>query len=224
MLENRLLQSLSPRLRDALESDLEHIELHKDDVLLEASSPIEFVYFPTTSLISMIASLENGNAVEAATIGNDGFAGVTALLGMDRANITAVVQVPGEAYRMRFGAFRGHIADSEFRDKLGEFAGRLFTTIAQSTACIAFHPVQERLARWLLLVRDGTQSDEFLLTQDFIAVMLGVHRPTVTVTVRLLESAGLIQHRRGRIRIIDPDALAEAACECYRLSLSPGER
>jgi CRP-like cAMP-binding protein len=222
--QSRLLQSLSPEIREALAKDLEQIELRKHDVLLEAGSPIEFVYFPTTSLISMVASLQNGNSVEAATIGNDGFAGLSALLGMNWSSITAVVQIPGEAYRMRLGAFRDHLANPEFRDRLGISAGKTLATIAQSTACIAFHPVQERLARWLLLVRDGTQTDEFLLTQDFLAVMLGVHRPTVTITIRFLESAGLIEHRRGHIRIVDSDALTEAACECYRLSLSPGER
>jgi Mn-dependent DtxR family transcriptional regulator len=91
-------------------------------------------------------------------------------------------------------------------------------TIAQSAACNAFHPVQERLARWLLLVRDSMERDEFALTQDFIAVMLGVHRPTVSVAIRILESAGLIEHSRGRVRIVDSEALAQAACECYRLS------
>jgi Mn-dependent DtxR family transcriptional regulator len=114
--------------------------------------------------------------------------------------------------------FHKLLNDNAFRTALGAFTAKTVATIAQSTACNTFHPVHERLARWLLLVRESTKRNEFALTQEFIAVMLGVHRPTVTIAMRLLQSAGLIEHRRGSIRIAAPDALAEAACDCYRLS------
>jgi CRP-like cAMP-binding protein len=183
-----------------------------------AGEEIEFVYFPTSCLVSMVVALESGSTVEAATVGSDGFVGVSAFLGMNDADITAFVQIEGEAFRLEIAEFRRLLGDSGVRAACGSFAAKTLATIAQSTACIAFHPVQERLARWLLLVRDSTERDEFALTQDFIAVMLGVHRPTVTITIRLLESAGLIEHRRGLVRIVDREALAQAACECYRAS------
>jgi CRP-like cAMP-binding protein len=167
----------------------------------------------------MVVTLENGNTVEAATIGSDGFVGVSAFLGMERADMTALVQIEGEGLRLPIDAFRRCMdQDARFRERLGAFTAKTLATVAQSAACIAFHPVQERLARWLLLVRDGTETDEFPLTQDFLAVMLGVHRPTVTIAVRLLEGAGLIEHRRGHIRIVDAAALVRATCECYALS------
>jgi CRP-like cAMP-binding protein len=197
--------------------DLQHVDLKRGDVLLKAGELIEAVYFPTTCLVSMVVTLENGNTIEATTIGNDGFSGLSAYLARDRADATCMVQVAGAALRMRAEAFRRHLEDVRLRDQVGNYAAKIFATITQSTACIAFHPVPERLARWLLMVREGIERDEFLLTQDFLAVMLGVHRPTVTVAIRSLETAGLIDHQRGHIRIIDAEALEQSACECYRL-------
>ena len=218
MPKNRLLQSLDPRVQLAISRDLERVNLPRGEHLFAAGQIPEFVYFPTSCLISMVVILESGSTVEAATIGSDGFVGISTYLGMAKADTTAVVQIGGEAQRMRVEAFLKHMTEESFRDSLGASTAKTIATIAQSIACIAFHPVPERLARWLLLVRDGIQQDEFLLTQDFIAVMLGVHRATVTIAVRLLETAGLIEHRRGLIRIVDVAALTEAACECYRTS------
>jgi CRP-like cAMP-binding protein len=215
--ESRFLRALPGDLLDSMAGDLEAVDLKRGDVLLKAGELIEFVYFPTTCLVSMIVSLENGNTIEATTIGSNGFSGISVYLGRDTAAATCITQVAGEALRMRAAAFRRHLEDVRLRDHIGRYAAKILINIAQSTACIAFHPVPERLARWLLMVRDGLDEDEFLLTQDFLAVMLGVHRPTVTVAIRSLAAAGLVEHQRGRIRILDPDALMEAACECYRL-------
>ena len=192
--------------------------MKRGDIMLTAGEVIEHIYFPTDCLASMIVTLESGNTVEAATVGNDGFVGISAFFGVNRAEISAVVQIAGKSQRIELALFNELMRDDRFRDTAGAFAARTLGTVAQSTACIAFHPVQERLARWLLLVRDSTDRSEFLLTQDFLAVMLGVHRPTVTIAIRLLESAGLIEHRRGRIHIVNPKALVQASCECYRLA------
>ena len=215
---SRFLDSLPQDLQGAIASDLDALTVRRSDVLHRAGEPIDYVYFPTSCLVSMVAAVEKGSSVEAATAGSDGFVGVSALLGMERADITAVVQMDGETLRMRIRDFRRHLADERFRERLGAFVAKTLATIAQTAACNAFHPVQERLARWLMLVRDSTEREEFPLTQEFIAVLLGVHRPTVTIAIRRLESAGLIEHSRGLIRIIDSLALAQAACECYRLS------
>ncbi|HEX5370763.1 MAG TPA: Crp/Fnr family transcriptional regulator [Dehalococcoidia bacterium] len=218
MPNSRFLLSLPDDIQNILKPQLETLVLSHGEIMLAAGELIDYIYFPTDSLISMVVTLENGNTVEAATIGNDGFAGIAAFFGGYRAEVTAVVQIPGEALRLDVSVFRKLMENERFREVTGNYAARIFATVAQSAACLAFHPVHERLARWLLLVRDCTEHSEFPLTQDFIAVMLGVHRPTVTIAMRLLESAGLVEHRRGRIRIVDADALTEAACECYRLS------
>jgi CRP-like cAMP-binding protein len=216
--ESRLLNSLSPHISEQVLQGSERVHFKRGELLLTAREPARFVFFPLDCMVSMVVSLENGNTVEAATVGNDGFVGISSFLGMEQTDITAVVQLPGEALRLPVDAFRKLLNDDAFRTALGAFAAKTVATIAQSTACNTFHPVHERLARWLLLVRDSTERNEFALTQEFIAVMLGVHRPTVTIAMRLLEAARLIQHRRGLIRIVDAGALADAACECYRLS------
>jgi CRP-like cAMP-binding protein len=216
--ESRFLQSLDPEIRAFIEPELERLDLRRGDVLLTAGEFIDYVYFPTSCMASMVVTLKSGNTVEAATVGNDGYVGVSALLGMEKADVTAVTQIAGEALRVRIEVFRELLLNPRFRALADSFGAKILATIAQSAACMAFHPVQERLARWLLLVRDSTEMSEFNLTQDFIAVMLGVHRPTVTIAIRLLESAGLIEHQRGVIRIVDGPALVDAACECYHLS------
>jgi len=214
--DSRFIRSLPLDLQQRLAPDLEVVDLQRDDVLLRIGEVITAVYFPTTCMVSMVVTLENGSTIEATTIGSNGFVGVSTFLGKERAEATGMVQIAGEALRMEVAAFRRHLQDERFRASVGGLTAQVFATIAQSTACIAFHPVQERLARWLLMVRDGIERDEFPLTQEFLAVMLGVQRPTVTIASRTLEKAGLIEHRRGKIRIPDIEALAQAACECYR--------
>jgi CRP-like cAMP-binding protein len=221
MAESRFLNALPADLHALMRPDLRPVVLKRDDVLLRAGEVMDFVYFPTTGLVSMVVSLENGSTIEATTIGNDGFSGLSAFLGRQRADATCMVQIAGDGLRMPVDRFLSHLEDRRLHEHVGAFAAKTFATIAQSTACIAFHPVQERLARWLLMVRDGTEQDEFELTHDFLAVMLGVHRPTVTIAIRILESAGLINHGRGHIRVLDADGLKLAACECYRLPRTP---
>jgi len=216
--ESRLLNSLPRHICDQIVEASEHLRFKRGEILLTAREPARYVYFPIDCMVSMVVSLESGNTVEAATVGSDGFVGISSFLGMEQADITAVVQLEGEAWRLPVEVFRKLLDNEAFRTTLGAFAAKTVATIAQSAACNTFHPVHERLARWLLLVRDSTERTEFALTQEFIAVMLGVHRPTVTIAMRLLESAELIEHKRGLIRIVAPDALADAACECYRLS------
>jgi CRP-like cAMP-binding protein len=216
--DSRFLLSLPRDLRALIDSQAQTVNLKRGDQMLTAGEQFESIYFPTDCLASMVVTLENGNTVEAASVGNDGFVGVSALFGGDRTEVSVVTQIPGQALRIEYDLFVRLMREARFREVAGAFGARIFATIAQSIACMAFHPVQERLARWLLLVRDSTDRSEFPLTQDYIAVMLGVHRPTVTIAIRLLESAGLVEHRRGLIHIIDSDVLAAAACECYRLS------
>jgi CRP-like cAMP-binding protein len=216
--DSRLLKSLPGGFLSAFLDKAERVNLSHAEVLFEARTPERFAYFPTDCMISMVVALENGNTVEAATVGNDGFVGISSFLGMNDADLTAIVQLPGESLRIPTEEFKQILVEPEVRAVLGAYVAKTLATVSQSVACNTFHPVNERLARWLLLVRDATQRDEFALTQEFIAVMLGVHRPTVTIAMQQLEAAELIEHRRGRIRIVAPEALAESACECYRRS------
>lgn len=195
--------------------DLEEVTLRRGEILSAAGELIEWVYFPVDAMISAVVVLANGSMIEAQAVGTDGFTPMLLAIDGDRAETTAMVQIPGPALRMNADSFRRHLETPELRRRTWSYMADVLRLIGQSTACIAFHPVQARLARWLLVVRDNTGRDEFPLTQDSLAAMLGVHRPTVTIAVRLLEAAKLIEHRRGRIRLVDPAALIAAACECY---------
>jgi CRP-like cAMP-binding protein len=209
---------LRPELAALIIERAERVKLTHGEVLFHAREPAQFVYFPTDCLVSMVVSLETGNSVEAATVGNDGYVGISAFLGMGHEDLMGMAQIPGETLRLPVEDFRHCLEDDGFRAVMGASTAKTLATISQSIACNTFHAVNERLARWLLLVRDATERHEFPLTHEFIAIMLGVHRPTVSVAIGLLETAGLIEHRRGLIRIVAPEALAEAACECYKLS------
>ena len=137
--------------------------------------------------------------------------------GVERTDATHIIQLPGDALVMPIKSFREHLADAAFREPVSSYVAKTLSIVAQSSACIAFHPVQERLARWLLMVQDCTERDKFALTQDFIAVMLGVYRPTVTLAMHALENAGLIHSTRGLIEIADRLGLEKASCECFAL-------
>lgn len=197
---NRLLLSLSPALLSRLQPDLTNLQMEASRVLMVAGDVMDFVYFPTTCMISMVVTLENGSSIEASTIGSDGFAAASALLGVERTDATHIIQLPGDALVMPIKSFREHLADAAFREPVSSYVAKTLSIVAQSSACIAFHPVQERLARWLLMVQDCTERDKFALTQDFIAVMLGVYRPTVTLAMHALENAGLIHSTQASSR------------------------
>ena len=216
MPRNRLLNSLSTDIGQLVTPHLESVYLERGKELHRLGEQVHWVYFPEDCLISLVVLLERGTSVEATTVGNDGFAGYSPIFGHEDADITAVVQIAGDCLRMEVTAFSALLKNDEFFRLAGGYVGEVLAATAQSVACMALHPVSERLARWLLQVRDATERDELPLTQEFLATMLGVYRPTVTVAIRTLESAGLIGHRRGLIRILDGDGLAEASCECYR--------
>jgi CRP-like cAMP-binding protein len=176
------------------------------------------VYFPGSGFCSMLTVLEDGNMVEIATVGREGMVGVSAVL--DGAPVTSAAMVQGATdtcYRMKVDAFRQEIdRRGAFHELMGHFAQALFGFVAQSTACNAIHSVEQRLARWLLMAQDRMDSNEFALTQEFVAMMLGASRPTVTVVAGMLQRAGLIKYRHGRVTILDRERLEAASCECYR--------
>ena len=215
---NRLLAALPADDYARIVPSLTVVPLKLKDVLHKPGEPIRNVYFPGGGFCSMLTVLEDGRMVEIATVGREGVVGVSAVL--DGAPVTAAAMVQGATdtcYRMTVDAFRRETdRRGAFHELMARFTQALFGFVAQSTACNALHKVEQRLARWLLLAQDRMESDEFPLTQEFVAMMLGASRPTVTVVAGILQKAGLIKYRHGRVTIVDRENLEAASCECYR--------
>jgi len=215
---NRLLAALPAPDYARILPSLTVVPLKLKDILHKPGDPIRDVYFPAGGFCSMLTVLQDGSMVEIATIGREGMVGVSAVL--DGAPVTSAAMVQGESdtcYRMKVDAFRREIdRRGIFHELMARYAQALFGFVAQSTACNAIHSVEQRLARWLLMARDRMGSDDFPLTQEFVAMMLGASRPTVTVVASTLQKAGLIKYRHGHVTIVDSENLEGASCECYR--------
>ena len=216
---NRLLGLLPLRDYERLRPHLRRIPLEYRQSLYRANKPIGFVYFIESGVGSLVNTMRNGQAAEVGTIGNEGLVGLPLVLGDDRAPTSVYVQVPGAGLRMRASLFKRELAQSaSMRAVMLLYAHAFFNQVAQSAACNHFHPIERRCCRWLLMTHDRMQSDEFLLTQEFLAMMLGVQRTGVTVAASALQDAGLIRYRRGHVTIIDRRGLIRRSCECYGVS------
>jgi CRP-like cAMP-binding protein len=215
---NRLLAALPAADYARILPSLTVVPLKLKEILHKPGDQIRDVYFPGGGFCSMLTVLEDGHMVEIATIGREGMVGVTAA--SDGMPVTSAVMVQGATdtcYRMNVDAFRREIdRRGAFHELMAHFQQALFGFVAQSTACNAIHSVEQRLARWLLMAQDRMGSDEFPLTQEFVAMMLGASRPTVTVVAGTLQKAGLIKYRHGHVTIVDRESLEAASCECYR--------
>jgi CRP-like cAMP-binding protein len=222
---NHVLAALSPGDYRRIASRLELVSLRKKQVIHEPDGPISHVYFPRTAVASIVTRMSEGGTIEVATIGNEGVVGISAYLGNGRSSMEVFAQIPGEAVRMSSDAFRQEIrAGTALRGVLRRYTQAFLTQIGQSAACNRVHPIAERCARWLLMSHDRVPGNEFSLTQEFLAEMLGVRRAGVTQVAGLLKRKGLIDYRRGIIRIVSRKGLEKAACECYRLIRSEHER
>lgn len=221
---NHILAALPPGEYRRVATKLEDVRFHKGQPLHEPDGPISHVYFPRTGIVSIVTRMTEGGTIEVATIGNEGIVGLSAYLGNGRSSMEAFVQVSGDAVRMTSGAFRHEIQTGTLGNLIRRYSQAFVTQIGQTAACNRVHPVAERCARWLLMLADRVPGNEFSLTQEFLAEMLGVRRATVTVAAGLLRRPGLIDYRRGRIRILDRKGLERAACECYRLIRSEHEQ
>jgi CRP-like cAMP-binding protein len=213
---NRLLASLPGKVFAEVEPHLKSVELTHEAVLAESGDKIDRVYFPHSGVISLVVELSVGDMIETAMVGRDGaFNAGSALDGKVSLN-KAIVQVAGFASTMDVDKLRSIANKHEsFRAILIRHEQVLFAQSQQSAACNASHTVENRMCKWLLHMRDLAQSDDLVLTQDFLAQMLGVRRPSVSIVANTLQRAGLIKYRRGHIRILDLAALEEGACECY---------
>jgi len=215
---NRLLLALPVRNLQRLMPELERIECQAEQVLMDSDSPLNHIYFPESGVISVVAVYEDGSIIEMATIGREGCTGVQAILGAKMSSVRLLAQVPGSAAKMSRTAFmRAAESMPSFRSLMLAYAHAFFDQVLVSVACNGAHSLHQRLARWLLTMRDRTDYDALPITQTLLAEMLGVQRPTITNAMRKLERSRLIKRGRGQITILDRQALARASCECYQL-------
>jgi CRP-like cAMP-binding protein len=215
---NGLLRMLPSRELETMRPDLHHIAWAVSETIYEAEVPLRHVYFPVGALCSNIIFMENGAGVETSTIGREGMVGAHAALGSDSIAAKAICQVAGETYCMRLDKFKAHLqALPAFRELLARYNVTLFHVVSQTAACNRLHHVNERLARWLLMTHDRVFNPRFPLTQEFLSLMLGVNRPSVTIAAAALQQAGFITYKRGIIEVKDRAGLEGASCECYRI-------
>jgi CRP-like cAMP-binding protein len=213
---NRLLSLLSPKSFAALQPHLKLVELSHGTVLGEAGSEITHVYFPHSGVISLVVELDAGDMIETAMVGCDGVLNAAAALDGQITLNKAIVQLAGVASVLPTARLRSFCDENKaFQSLLIRHDQVLFAQSQQSAACNASHSVEARMCRWLLRMRDLTESDDLLLTQEFLAQMLGVRRPSVSIVANTLQKAGLIRYRRGHIRVLDLAGLQEGSCECY---------
>jgi CRP-like cAMP-binding protein len=212
-----LLASVSDEDQVRLLPHLQPVKLSLGDVLHECNGRAPFAYFPTTCVVSLVCPLENGTCAEVAVTGRDGVVGTSAVLGDSATSNRAIVGVEGEALRVEARIVKDRFKQGgSFQKAMLYYLESLITQISLTAACNRMHTLEKRLCRWLLLIRDRTSFDEFTLTQEFISHMLGGRRETVTVAAGRLQDAGLIEYRRGHLRILDREGLENAVCECYR--------
>jgi len=214
--ENRLLAGLPHEVRERLLPKLEPVSLEFRQVLAGPDGPAPHVYFPTSGVVSLVTYMADGQGAEVGIVGSEGVACVSAFLGGGHEAGRVFCQVPGEALRMEAGALREETrGGGPLSEALLRYAQALLVMVSQSTACNRLHTAEQRLCRWLLMTHDRAGGDQFAITQEFMADMLGVRRPTVSIVASALQEAGLIRYSRGKMTVADRAGLEGAACECY---------
>jgi CRP-like cAMP-binding protein len=217
-LKNHLLAALPKDEFARVQSNLETISFKLGEVLYESGDKMDYVYFPTTAIVSMLYVMENGATAEIGVIGNDGLVGGALFLGGDTTTSRAIVQSEGEAFRMKAKDLKAEFAlGGVFQKMLLRFTQALMTQISQTAVCNRLHSLEEQLCRWLLLSHDRLDSDKLVMTHDLISNMLGVRREGVTLSAQNLAKRNLIKNVRGTITVIDRVGLEEAVCECYKV-------
>ena len=215
---NRLLALLAEGDLRQLLRDMQEVALEPKSVLFEPNQPINYVYFPLTGIVSLMVAGEGDADIEVATIGNEGVAGLGGLLSGDVSFSRQVVQLGGQAVRIARAPFLVAANQSRrMRGLLAAHADAFTAQLMQSASCNARHDVEQRLARWLLTIADRSGQTSLHFTHHAVAELLGVQRPTVTLAARMMQSAGLIDYRRGTLTIVDRSGLTDVACECYRI-------
>ena len=214
--ENLLLAALPIAQYERVLPHLEPVALPLRQILYNPGEPIEYVYFPHRAVISLVTILEDGATIESGLVGSEGIVGVDVFLGNNRSRTQAIVQIEGEGVRLPAAQLKAEFDRGEvLQSLLLRYLQVLMVQLSQGGACNRLHTVEERFSRWILMASDRIGSNDLLLTQEFIAQMIGTRRAGVTVAAGTLQQAGLINYRRGRITILDRENLEAASCECY---------
>lgn len=224
-LQNQLLAALPGKDYERLFPHLESVSLPFMGVLYESGEPINHVYFPNDGLISLLVVMGDETLREVALIGNEGMLGTAVVLGMKTTPTRALIQMPGSAMRMKAQTLRDELKRSgTLQNLLQRYTHALFTQVSQSAACVSSHEVDKRLSRWLLLTHDRAPGDEFEMTHEFMAMMLGVTRSVVTRAAGNLQNEKMIHYTRGQVTILDRRSLEATACGCYGVVKEEYER
>jgi CRP-like cAMP-binding protein len=213
---NVILLAISDSEYSSLRPHLEYVNLPNHLVLHQAGAKLEFAFFPNRGLISLVVVMKDGKTAEAGIVGNEGFTGTLAAVGLSRSTLQAVVQITGDGFRVEVSALQDILESTpHLQMMLSRYAAIRSMQIAQTAACNRLHDIEQRLARWLLMTQDRVDSGELLITHDFLATMLGTDRPTVSVAVGVLQKKKLIEYTRGTVKIVNRKKLEASACECY---------
>jgi len=215
---NHLLAAMPRQAYQRMLTGLEPVELDYGQVLYEPKGPIRYVYFPTDCLVSLLTAVDKRRTLEVGMVGNEGMVGMPMALGIGVSAVRVLVQGSGTAMRMKAARFRAEFKkNTPLQRALFRYNHLLMAQISQTAACNRFHEAEARLARWLLMTSDRLHANEFLLTQEFLAHMLGVRREGVTKAASALQRKKLIDYSRGNIKILNRKRLEAAACTCYRI-------
>jgi CRP-like cAMP-binding protein len=216
--QNHLLDALPASDYDRIHAHLELVPMALGEVLYESGVQLRYVYFPTTSILSLLYVMENGASAEIAIVGNEGILGISLFMGGETTPSRAVVQSAGHAFRLKAALLKNEFGRfGPTMHLLLRYTQALITQMAQTAVCNRHHSVDQQLCRWLLLSLDRLQTNDLSMTQELIANMLGVRREGVTAAAGKLQAAGLIQYRRGRITVLDRPGLEARSCECYQV-------
>lgn len=216
--KNHIFASLQPAELSRLMPKLEFASFALGDVIYESGDRMNYAYFPTTAVISMLYLMEDGGTAEIGIIGNDGILGVSLFLGGETTTSRAIIQSAGDALRIKPKDLKDEFSrGGRFQDLLLRYTQALMTQISQTAVCNRLHEVEEQLCRWLLLSHDRLHSNKLVMTHDLISNMLGVRREGVTLAAKKLAARNLIKNTRGTIEILDRHGLEDAACECYEI-------
>lgn len=223
---NLLTQTLPEAERERLEPYFEQVDLKLKQPLTEPERPIAHVYFPVNCVASIIQTMSDGSSVESGIIGREGFVGLQVWLGQTNASVKSFVQSPGRAFRIKRDVFVREVVktNSPWNATLASYVDAYITLTSITAACNRIHHVNERLCRWLKMTQNRVSSNSFPMRQEFLAYMLGVQRPSVSIAANTLKKAGLIRYDRGTLTILDTKGLEDGCCECYHSIESHFER
>jgi CRP-like cAMP-binding protein len=216
---NRFLLALPRAIRDETLSHVDPVEFPKGHIIYRVGAPVEHLYFVNRGLISLVKNMEDGRSIEIGAIGIEGFLGIFALYddGLRTAIVESMVQIPIKAFAIKLNTLKSKMMRHDaFREGVNKYHYLVVCQLAQNAACNCLHSLEERCCRWLLVASDSALADNFPLTHELLAMLLGVHRPSVSTVTATLQRAGLIRYVHGQVTIVDRIGIEKQACECYR--------